>query len=210
MPNTAYGLLKLSRSHQLDSPSARTALETGRPTACNLCHLDRPLAWAAEKLETWYGQPIPALDADRRELADAIRLILSGDANQRALAAWHMGWGPALEASRIETAGPRSGGDWMVPYLSQLLVDPYSAPRYVAEQALRTRDALRDLDYDFVGDPGSREQARLRVRTLWDERTAPPLPDHEPLGLDGEGRLRERTFSRLLGARDDREVVLEE
>jgi hypothetical protein len=210
MPNTAYGLLKLSRTHQLDSPSAETALETGRPTACNLCHLDRPLAWAAETLEDWYGQPAPELDTDRREIADSILLLLRGDANQRALAAWHMGWAPALEASGIETTGPGSGGDWTIPYLSQLLVDPYSAPRYVAEQALRAREAFADLDYDFVADPAARERARQRVREVWDHRAAPSGPGHEALLLDGQGRLRERSFSRLLGARDDREVVLEE
>jgi hypothetical protein len=50
MPYTTYGLLKTIRSHQISSPSVAASLQTGRPNACNLCHLDRTLAWTA-------GQP---------------------------------------------------------------------------------------------------------------------------------------------------------
>ena len=44
-------------------PSVQATLETGRPNACNLCHLDKTLAWTAEYLERWYRIPRPALDA---------------------------------------------------------------------------------------------------------------------------------------------------
>src|SRR5262249_37039935 len=40
MPHTTYGLLKTIRSHQISSPSVQASLDTGRPNACNLCHLD--------------------------------------------------------------------------------------------------------------------------------------------------------------------------
>ena len=41
MPHTTYGLLKAIRSHTIDSPNVAVDLETGRPNACNLCHLDK-------------------------------------------------------------------------------------------------------------------------------------------------------------------------
>lgn len=41
MPNTIYGMLKASRSHELTSPHVAAQLETGRTNACNLCRLDR-------------------------------------------------------------------------------------------------------------------------------------------------------------------------
>ncbi|MCA9691844.1 MAG: hypothetical protein KC636_19745, partial [Myxococcales bacterium] len=39
MPYTTYGLLRALRSHLVDSPTVRVSLESGRPNACNLCHL---------------------------------------------------------------------------------------------------------------------------------------------------------------------------
>ena len=57
MPFTTYGLLKAIRSHTITSPTVRSSLATGRPNACNLCHLDKSLGWTAQKLNGWYGQP---------------------------------------------------------------------------------------------------------------------------------------------------------
>jgi hypothetical protein len=59
MPYTTYGLLKTVRSHRITSPNAGVALETGRPDACSLCHVDKPLAWTARHLTSWYGTPVP-------------------------------------------------------------------------------------------------------------------------------------------------------
>jgi len=59
MPHTVYGLLKGIRNHRIDSP--RVTGKTGgdeRPNACNLCHVDRSLAWTAQQLASWFGQPV--------------------------------------------------------------------------------------------------------------------------------------------------------
>ena len=53
MPHTTLGLMKAMRSHTVDSPSVSTTLETGRPNACNLCHLDKTLAWTSQQLGEW-------------------------------------------------------------------------------------------------------------------------------------------------------------
>jgi formate-dependent nitrite reductase cytochrome c552 subunit len=47
MPYTSYGLLKALRSHQISSPSVTASVQTGRPNACNACHLDKTLGWTA-------------------------------------------------------------------------------------------------------------------------------------------------------------------
>ena len=106
MPYTTYGLLKAIRSHQVDSPDVTASVETGRPNACNQCHLDKSLGWAAAELETRYGIAPPELSRDQREVAAGVLWALEGDAGQRALAAWSFGWEPAREAS---------GSDWMGP-----------------------------------------------------------------------------------------------
>ena len=83
MPHTAYGLHKATRSHQITSPSVAVELETTRPNACNLCHLDQSIGWAATRLETWYGIEAPQLsDAQRREI-ERLRSIGYGPENQK-------------------------------------------------------------------------------------------------------------------------------
>ncbi len=58
MPHTTYGLLRAQRSHRVDSPDPALDARHGRPNACNLCHLDRSLAWTAARLHEWYDTPI--------------------------------------------------------------------------------------------------------------------------------------------------------
>ncbi len=199
MPHTTWGLLKGIRSHEVSSPSVQESLETGRPNACNLCHLDRTLAWSAEHLESWYGIGRPELSEDERSIAASILWLLTGDAGQRALVAWHMGWAPARRVS---------GEDWMAPYLAQLLDDPYDGVRFRAHQSLLGLGGFEDLAYDYVGPDHERAQARERAQRLFRERSAPTLD--EGTLLFHEGALREDDFRRLLERRNDRPMALAE
>jgi hypothetical protein len=140
------------------------------------------------------------MSEDERNIAASVLLLLRGDANQRAIAAWHMGWRPALEAS---------GDDWQAPYLAQLFVDPYSSPRYIAWRALQANSAFRDLDFDFVAEIGAREAVRLRVLDTW-RASAPSGAGRAEVLLDATGRLREDVFARLLSGRDEKRLSLEE
>src|SRR5262249_48260439 len=106
MPYTTFGLLKAIRSHRIDSPSVHANRSTGRPHACHLCHLDRSLRWTAAQLTAWYGAPVVELPDDDEQIAASLRWLLQGDAAQRALAAWAMGWEPARVAS---------GREWLPP-----------------------------------------------------------------------------------------------
>src|SRR6185295_14905062 len=92
MPHTTYGLLKTIRSHQISSPSVQTTLATGRPNACNLCHLDKTLGWTAQYLDAWYGLTPPTLGDDELSVAASLVWLLEGDAGQRAMIAQSMGW----------------------------------------------------------------------------------------------------------------------
>ncbi len=99
MPHTTYGLLGAIRSHQVSTPSVQESLFTGRPNACNQCHLDKTLAWTAEHLHEWYGTPRPELSEDEQAIAASVLWTLKGDAGQRVLMAWSMGWNAARLAS---------------------------------------------------------------------------------------------------------------
>lgn len=127
MPHTTYGLLTAMRSHHIDSPSVTTQLESTRPNACSLCHLDKPLEWTAQSLNRLYGHPIPDLDEDMKSVPEGLRLGLSGGPQQRATIAWHLTWKPALEASRAS---------WFPALSIELFQDRYSAIRYIAAKAI--------------------------------------------------------------------------
>ncbi|HEX8952834.1 MAG TPA: cytochrome c3 family protein, partial [Polyangia bacterium] len=158
MPHTTYGLLRAMRSHQISVPRVQESLATGRPNACNLCHLDRTLAWTAAALQRWYGTPVPPLGAEERTVAASLLEVARGEAGVRALAAWSMGWAPAQAAS---------ASDWMAPLLIELLDDEYAAVRYVAYRSLRAIAGFEDLRYDYVGPEEARWAAQREARQRW-------------------------------------------
>lgn len=202
MPHTVYGIQKAHRSHQVSSPSAAETLELGRPNACNQCHLDRTLAWTAETLEAWYGIPKPALPPEHRAVSATVLAALRGDAGQRALAAWSLGWEPALATA---------GSDWIAPFLIHLLDDPYASVRFVAYVALRDRPELSGWSYDFSAGAKRRRaaiaEARRRAHV---ERAAAPTAARPELLLDAQGRLDAAEFRRLASQRDDTPTLLAE
>ena len=63
MPKTTYALLKAIRSHRIDSPGAEGTNEGARPSACNLCHIDRTRQWTSTWLGAWSGRRARAADA---------------------------------------------------------------------------------------------------------------------------------------------------
>jgi hypothetical protein len=205
MPYTTYGLLRGMRSHQISSPSVAASVETGRPNACNGCHLDKTLAWAAERLEAWYGLPPVGLNEDEETIAASLLWLLRGDAGQRALAAWSMGWEPAQQVS---------GTSWMGAPLAMLLDDPYDAVRFVAERSLRSLPGFDAFRYDFLASPNERAGATLAVLAAveqWRRSSRPGERRTDPsLLLDANGATRMDAIIRLGRDRDNRPVVLRE
>ena len=198
MPYTTYGLLKAIRSHEIDVPSVATTLTTGRPNACNQCHLDKTLKWTSQHLADWFGTDAPELTDDQRNIAASVLWLLEGDAGLRAITAWSYGWSAAQEAS---------GTTWMTPYLAQLLEDPYAAVRFIAAKSLESLTPPAMEDYDFIGS--ARLQANIHQRLLqnWNANN---VSAHSEVLINANGKLDENTFQRLLELRDDRPITLVE
>ena len=202
MPHTAYGLLKAVRAHEIHSPRVLTeGPGHTRPNACNLCHLDRPLAWSAEHLERWYGQTPPRLSDDDRRIAAGVRWALTGDAGVRALVAWSMGWKPAQEVSR-------SG--WLVPYLVDLMDDPYDAVRMIAARSLATLSDPAQRPLDPLADPAARAALTRSLLERWQARPPAERAAPEATLIDAHGNLRADEVARLRSQRDDRPLSLAE
>ncbi len=195
MPHTTLGLLTAMRAHRIDSPDAMRTHRTGRPDACTLCHLDKPLSWTAGKLADWYGHEVPPIAGDVR--STAIDRLLRGDAAQRAVYAWHLGWEPALQAS---------GRQWVPGVLAQALDDPYSAVRAIAGESLRRHEGYADLDYDYTAPAEARQEVMRRVVERWEASEPQGSPE---VFMDDDGL--DMDLVRLMQTvRDDRPVVVSE
>ena len=55
MPRVVQGIEVYSRSHRISSPTDPRILLTGMPNSCNLCHLDKSLAWTRDALASGWG-----------------------------------------------------------------------------------------------------------------------------------------------------------
>ncbi len=202
MPNTSYALFTAMRSHRIDSPNVATTVETDRPNACNLCHVDQTLAWTADHLSNWYGQPAVELSNDQQSKSAVLIWLLTGDAVQRIIATWHLGWESAREAS---------GDDWQAPFLAQLLEDPYSAVRYVTYLSLRQIPGFEDFEFDYIGSATSHSQARERALGIWRaKRGSTESKDRERILIGPTGDVIRDELDRLLKERDDADVVISE
>jgi hypothetical protein len=202
MPNTTYGLLKATRSHQVSSPSVAVSLQSGRPNGCNHCHLDRTLAWTADYLADWYRQPKPKLSADEEQIAATVLWALRGDAGQRAVTAWGFGWADAHQAS---------GNHWQAPFLAELLDDPYDGVRFVAQRSLKRLPGFSDFDYDYIGPPAARIAAVQRARKVWEQSASGAKhPFTRQTLIDSTGHLLDADIKRLLKLRNDRPIDISE
>ncbi len=206
MSFTTYGLMKALRSHTIESPSVRTSLETGRPNACNQCHLDKTLSWTADKLREWYGHPVPRLSSEDRSIAASVLWATRGDAAQRALMAWSFGWKAAQQAS---------GTAWMAVYLVELMNDPYDAVRLMAYRSLKTLPAFEGVEYDFLGRVSERRLVGERVMPIWMRKFGAPgaraAQQLQPTVLfSPNGEFRFDVLDRLLKQRDLRPTIIVE
>jgi predicted CXXCH cytochrome family protein len=170
MPMTSYALLKSIRSHRIDSPDAKSLATSDRPNACNLCHVDRSLAWTSSHLVDWYGQrpPPEALEAEQ---ATGGAWLLAGDPAQRALAAAAMGERGARQAA---------GDDWEAPWLASALLDPYAAVRFIAERSLRRLRGFEKVAFDPAAPAQERRAAADLALAVW-ERAHGHAFDRRPI-----------------------------
>ena len=201
MPHTTYGLLSGIRSHQIDSPSVEAHLKTGRPNACNLCHLNQTLEWSSRHLTKWYDHRQPKLDNDDKSISAMLKMLLKGDAGQRAIAAWNMGWEPARKAS---------GGNWQAPWLIRTMNDPYAAVRYIAHKALMADPAFAGTPFDYTAPLAKRA---TQIDAISERRADAGLlgqAPHAQLLLDAQGKPLEDVADRLTRQRDNRPITLQE
>jgi predicted CXXCH cytochrome family protein len=195
MPHTTVGLLGLVRSHRIDTPQVTASLNTGRPNACNLCHLDFNMHRVSVEMAKWWGSETAVRLRPEVE-ATSTHWLLRGDAAQRATVAWHYGWEPAIAAS---------GAGWQAVYLAELLNDPYDAVRYIAGRSIANHSGFEDFEFDYVAQPGVLEAKVEEARG----RASQPGVDRSDLRIES-GVLESGWAEKLLLIRNDRDVFIDE
>jgi hypothetical protein len=198
MPHSIYGILKTSRSHTISIPSVVTTVETGRPNACNLCHLDHTLEQTATHLAEWYGHEQPKLSTEEKTTAASLLHLLRGDAAQRVLQVNAFQWPPAQQAS---------GTQWMRLYLLLGMEDPYDAIRLISQRAYKTLPNAPPLDYDFL-DSAEKRSAVLgpEYQKIFSEQ----YPPNPALMIDEQGKFDQWRMEDLMNRRNHRPVYLQE
>jgi predicted CXXCH cytochrome family protein len=204
MPHLAYSLLTTHRSHRIEIPDVQVSRATGKPHACNLCHLDKSLGWTQSQLAGWSERQrgrVQQLSPDEESVSAALLLLARGDARTRVMVAGAFASPAAQQAA---------GTAWFGMFLTRLLErERYPAVRYLAHRALRTACGDKAAGpFDYLGSPAQRiEQLRL-LRVRFDTAPLERLQLHLPLTaqrLPDEAALR-----RLLDQRHDPDLNINE
>jgi predicted CXXCH cytochrome family protein len=197
MPHLVYSLLTTHRSHRIEVPDVKTSRESGKPHACNLCHLDRSLGWTQEQLARgWPGQRErqQPLTADEQSISAALLLLAQGDARTRAIVAGAFS-NPAAQRA--------SGTDWFGSLLTRLLEhERYPAVRYLGHRGLRS--ALGEAvagPFDYLAAPAIRVAQLRALQARYDAAPRGTRPAEVP---DAP------TLRRLLEKRYDPDVTIHE
>src|SRR5204863_2736358 len=154
-------------------PEDQGSLGTGKPHACNLCHLDKSLGWTQEQLGSWSERqrarrrPLPE---DEERVASAVLLLARGDARSRVVVAG---------AFANPAARKAAGADWFGPFLTRLLEhERYPAVRDLAHRGLRAaHGGAAAGPFDYLARPAERAAQLRALRARFD--AAPltrPLP----------------------------------
>ncbi len=200
-PHTTYGLMTAIRSHQVTSPEVHPS-PGSRPNACNQCHLDKPLSWTAKHLAEWFGSEAPELSESLRTTAASVVWMLQGDAVQRAISAWTLGWDSARETA---------GANWQPPFLIELMDDSYSAVRWMAWNSLRSISPdYAALQFDFVAPTKERQAKIAQAREIWSREQDVATEARPALMLKADNAIERDRFEELLKLRDNTPITLQE
>jgi hypothetical protein len=149
----------------------------------------------------WYHTPKVDLSEEQRTLSASLLWLLKGDAAQRVIAAWHFGWGPALEAS---------GRGWQAPFLALTLRDPYGVVRYVAAASLAKLPGFSSFRFDFLAPSEGLARSSREAVALWSGQSKPPDRTGGEVLLNEDGTPQEAATLRLVQQRDNRPVRIKE
>jgi hypothetical protein len=204
MPHQVYSLLNTHRSHRIQIPDLASSVDSGKPHACNLCHLDKSLGWTRDQLVNWPGQrpgAPPKLSADQESISEAVLALTQGEARRRVMVAGALSNPAARQAS---------GTDWYGSFLTRLLENErYPAVRYLAHRGLRSVHGDAGAGpFDYLQTAA---KCREQLRTLSKRFDSMPVQRAMPyLPLTSQGLPEESVLHRLKQKQNDPDVKINE
>lgn len=212
MPEVAYGVMEIHRSHHIEIPDPAAHANAGRPNACNLCHLDRSVEWAETETARMWDRPArpvrrpDTLDAD---VPDGIARLHAGDPVERAVTA--VAIGRAAERGVLEQSAI-----WPA-HLLRAMEDNFPAVRRFAARSLEQvgralgGEAFADARdrYDFVQPANGQEQALARLMDRYRALVDGHPPAESGLGPDWRPAAAVEEM-RAIGAERSREINIGE
>lgn len=157
MPRITQGIEAVVRSHRIDSPTNPAMLAAGAPNACNLCHLDRSIAWTVEQLREHWGAQLSPTEAWQdwygNDLADPVGEV------------WLQHAKPAVRLVAAAAYARSPLGRTTLPLLLDLLLDDYPHVRMFALFAIE-QIVGRRLDEAEYTPTASQEEREQQVEAL--------------------------------------------
>ena len=155
MPTTTYMQRSPRHDHGWLKPDPLLTKELGIPNACNGCHTDRPVEWAIEHTDAWYG---PKMESRQRARARAVAAAQAGrsDAASRLLEILAVEDVPAWRATSLQLLAPLAAGAdgaRIVAAAETALAAKDPLERSAAVQVLGPLDATRDRVRPLLADP---------------------------------------------------------
>ena len=157
MPRIVQGFSVNNRTHRIASPTNPKILATGMPNACNLCHLDKSLAWTRDALEEGWGK--------RVELSQSLESQFGNAFNRPVGEAWLTHPFPLIQSVAADAYTHSPLGKKALPQLLASLNEPnaYIRLRFLqsVEKILGRR--LGDQEYALTGSSKQREKQIQRL-----------------------------------------------
>ena len=191
MPQTTYGLLRAMRSHQITIPRVQDDVDAGRPNACNLCHLDRTLAWTAARSRA--GTARRRRRSTPTSSAPSPRRCSTSRAARRACAR-----SPLEHGLERGARGVRRRLDGAVPHRAPRR-RLRGSPLHRHIRSLRTHPRLRRFRVRLRRQPEASRWAAQREARAAAGRTAASGIDGSRAALRRDGRFQRGEFERLVG-----------
>ena len=154
MPKINEGLQDVVRTHMIFSPTRADMIEANHPNACNVCHVDKPIAWTTKYLKTWYGREYSVQ-----------KIAANYPAGDQPVA---RGWvRHANESVRLVGAAAvaRENARWGVPDLIEQLDDEFLLNRQFAQIGLESMLGvdLNEFGYRFYMMHGERQPQLAKI-----------------------------------------------
>jgi hypothetical protein len=172
MPRVVYGVMDVHVSHRIEIPDPAKAMETGRPDACTLCHVERGRQWARAALARLWHSRTPPVKAGRDDGLAPLEALFAADPIGRAVAAEALGTAPQIagDSERSARATPVRQAVRQAALLAAMASERYPAVRHLAGRALarllttqnRAAESVVAAAYDATA-PAARRATQIAI-----------------------------------------------